>query len=272
MEIADLFKQMNPIMQALLATCFTWGVTALGAAYVFLSREPERRTMDILLGFAAGVMIAASFWSLLAPAIEMSEGKSVPAWLPATVGFMAGALFLRGFDWLLPHLHPGFPMNKAEGIKTSWQRSVMLVSAITLHNIPEGLAIGVAFGAVAAGLPSATLAGAVARAIGIGIQNFPEGMAVSMPLRREGMPRMKCFWYGQLSGVVEPIAGVFGAALVLIAQPVLPYALAFAAGAMIFVAVEDLIPESQAGRHADAATMGAIVGFAVMMTLDVALG
>jgi len=219
-----------------------------------------------------GVMIAASYWSLLAPAIEMSEGGSVPSWLPALVGFLAGAFFLRLIDRILPHLHPGMPIGEAEGIKTGWQRTTLLVLAITLHNIPEGLAVGVAFGAAAAGLESATLAGAVALAIGIGIQNFPEGTAVSMPLRREGVSRLKSFWYGQLSGIVEPVAGVVGASLVLIARPILPYALAFAAGAMIFVVIEELVPESQTKGHSHAATMGAILGFAVMMTLDVALG
>lgn len=196
----------------------------------------------------------------------------MPAWVPATVGFLLGAAFLRLVDFFLPHLHPGMPMDKAEGVKTQWQRTTLLVLAITLHNIPEGLAIGVAFGAVAAGFPSATLAAAVALAIGIGIQNFPEGTAVSMPLRREGMTRLKSFWYGQLSGMVEPIAGVIGAAVVLFARPLLPYALAFAAGAMIFVVIEELVPESQSGGHSHAATTGAMLGFAVMMTLDVALG
>ena len=225
-----------------------------------------------MLGFAAGVMIAASYWSLLAPAIEMSEGMSVPSWVPAVVGFLTGAFFLRLIDRILPHLHRGMKTNQAEGIKTSWQRTTLLVLAITLHNIPEGLAVGVAFGAAAVGLESATLAGAVALAIGIGIQNFPEGTAVSMPLRREKFSRMRSFWYGQLSGIVEPMAGVFGAALVIMARPILPYALAFAAGAMIFVVIEELVPESQTGGHSHAATMGAILGFAVMMTLDVALG
>ena len=270
--MVEWFVEQNPIIQALLATLFTWGVTALGAAGVFVARSPSRRTMDIMLGFAAGVMIAASFWSLLAPAIEMGEGGPLPAWVPAAVGFLLGAIFLRIVDKILPHLHMYAPVSEAEGIKTSWQRSVLLVMAITIHNIPEGLAVGVAFGAVAADLPSASLASAIALAIGIGIQNFPEGFAVSMPLRREGMSRGKAFWYGQASGVVEPIAGVVGAALVIIAQPILPYALSFAAGAMIFVVVEELIPESQSGGFADAATMGAIGGFTVMMILDVALG
>lgn len=272
MDTIAWFKQLNPVLQALIGTLFTWGVTALGAAGVFLARQPKRRTMDIMLGFAAGVMIAASFWSLLAPAIEMSEGGPLPSWLPPAIGFVVGTIFLRGLDLILPHLHLYKDVSEAEGIKTSWHRSILLVLAITLHNIPEGLAVGVAFGAAAAGFPAATIAGAVALAIGIGIQNFPEGLAVSMPLRREGMGRPKAFWYGQLSGVVEPIAGVLGAALVLIAQPILPYALAFAAGAMIFVVVEQLIPESQSGGHSDAATMGLVFGFTVMMILDVALG
>ncbi|MDF1545146.1 MAG: ZIP family metal transporter [bacterium] len=266
------FTEMHPVLQALMGTLFTWALTALGAAAVFLAKQPSRKLMDSMLGFAAGVMIAASFWSLLAPAIEMSESSPLPPYIPALIGFLLGAAFLRLLDMFLPHLHLNMPIEKAEGIKTSWQRSVLLVSAITLHNIPEGLAVGVAFGAVAVGLPEASMGGAVALAIGIGIQNFPEGLAVSMPLRREGLSRSKCFMYGQLSGVVEPMAGVLGAALVIIAQPVLPYALAFAAGAMIFVVVEELIPESQTGGHSDAGTMGAILGFAVMMTLDVALG
>ncbi len=266
------FTELSPVYQALMAGLFTWLVTALGAGTVFIAKEMKRQTLDTALGFAAGVMIAASYWSLLAPAIEMSQGKDLPAWVPATAGFLLGAAFLRIADMTLPHLHLFDPIEKAEGVKTTWHRTTLLVLAITLHNIPEGLAVGVAFGAVAADLPSATLAGALALAMGIGIQNFPEGLAVSMPLRREGMSRTKSFWYGQLSGTVEPIAAVIGASLVLIAQPVLPYALAFAAGAMIFVVVEEVIPESQSGGHSHSATMGAMIGFAVMMTLDVALG
>ena len=268
----DWFKELHPVMQALLATIFTWFMTALGAALVFPVKQMSRKVLDGMLGFAAGVMIAASYWSLLAPAIEMSEGQAVPSWVPAVVGFLTGAFFLRLIDKILPHLHPGLRTDQAEGIKTSWQRTTLLVLAITLHNIPEGLAVGVAFGAAAAGLESATLAGAIALAIGIGIQNVPEGTAVSMPLRREKFSRLRSFWYGQLSGVVEPVAGVLGAALVIVARPILPYALAFAAGAMIFVVIEELVPESQTGGHSHAATMGAILGFAVMMTLDVALG
>jgi ZIP family zinc transporter len=270
--IVTWFKGLTPIIQALLGTCFTWFVTALGAGLVFLFKSVNRKVLDGMLGFAAGVMTAASYWSLLAPAIEMAEESNLPAWVPATVGFLLGGVFLWGIDRVLPHLHLGYPMEEAEGIKTSWQRSVLLVLAITLHNIPEGLAVGVAFGALAAGLPAASLAGAVALALGIGIQNFPEGTAVSVPLRREGVPVLKSFWYGQLSGMVEPVAGVIGAATVILIRPILPYALAFAAGAMIYVVVEELIPESQLEKNTHIATIGAMLGFAVMMTLDVALG
>lgn len=266
------FSGLNPIMQALFATLFTWFLTALGAGLVFFFKSINRKVLDGMLGFAAGVMIAASYWSLLAPAIEMAAESSLPTWVPATVGFLLGGFFLWIADKILPHLHLGFPMEEAEGIKTSWHRSILLVLAITLHNIPEGLAVGVAFGALAADLPAATLAGAVALALGIGIQNFPEGTAVSVPLRREGLSRLKSFWYGQLSGTVEPIAGVLGAVAVILVKPLLPYALAFAAGAMIYVVVEELIPESQLEKNTDVATMGAMGGFAVMMTLDVALG
>ena len=270
--MANWFSGLNPILQALIATLFTWFVTALGAGLVFFFKTINRKVLDGMLGFAAGVMIAASYWSLLAPAIEMAEESSLPAWIPATVGFLLGGVFLYIADKIIPHLHLGFPMDEAEGPKTSWHRSILLVLAITLHNIPEGLAVGVAFGALASNLPSATLAGAIALALGIGIQNFPEGAAVSVPLRREGFSRLKSFWYGQASGMVEPIAGVIGAASVILIKPILPYALAFAAGAMIYVVVEELIPESQLDKNTDIATMGAMVGFAVMMTLDVALG
>ena len=272
MTMTEWFKALNPVLQALLATCFTWFLTALGSGVVFLFKSIKREILDGMLGFAAGVMIAASFWSLLAPAIEMAAESSLPSWIPATAGFLLGGGFLWLVDKVLPHLHIGFPMDEVEGIKTSWHRSVLLVLAITLHNIPEGLAVGVAFGALSANLPSATLAGAVALALGIGIQNFPEGAAVSVPLRREGVSLLKSFWYGQLSGIVEPIAGIVGAAAVILMRPILPYALSFAAGAMIFVVVEELIPESQLEKNTDIATMGAMVGFAVMMTLDVALG
>ena len=266
-------QQLNPVTQALIATGFTWGMTALGAAAVFVKKNISKRVLDFMLAFAGGVMIAASFWSLLAPAIYMTEceGK-IAAWIPAAVGFMLGGIFIRLIDRILPHLHIGYPIEEAEGIKTSWQRSVLLVLAITLHNIPEGLAVGVAFGAVAAGSEHASFAAAVALAIGIGIQNFPEGLAVSVPLRREGMGRLKSFWYGQLSGAVEPISAVIGAAAVIAMKPLLPYALSFAAGAMIFVVVEEVIPESQRSGNTDLATMATLIGFTVMMVLDVALG
>jgi len=266
------FSNLHPVLQALLATLFTWGMTAAGAALVFAGQDMKAKTLDGMLGFAAGVMIAASFWSLLSPSIEMAEMMGLPSWLPAVVGFLAGGIFLRVVDMFLPHLHIGFKVSEAEGVKTSWRRTTLLVMAITLHNIPEGLAVGVAFGAVAYDLPSATLAGAIALAVGIGIQNFPEGTAVSMPLRREGMSKGRSFWYGQLSGMVEPLAGVLGALFVLSARPLLPYALSFAAGAMIYVVVEEVIPEAQRGGNHDFATMGAMIGFAVMMFLDVWLG
>lgn len=270
--MGDWLGNLNPIVQALLATLFTWGMTAAGSGLVFFFRTIQRRVLDGMLGFASGVMIAASYWSLLAPAIAMTEEAGGVAWVPATVGFLLGGAFLWGVDKLLPHLHRGYPTEQAEGIKTSWQRSVLLVLAITLHNIPEGLAVGVAFGAAAAGMPAATIGAAVALALGIGIQNFPEGAAVSVPLRREGMSRFRAFFYGQSSGMVEPIAGVVGAAAVLLIRPILPYALAFAAGAMIYVVVEELIPEAQLESLSDVATIGAMLGFATMMTLDVALG
>ena len=269
----DFFQRFDPVTQALIATLFTWFVTAAGASLVFFAKRLHQGVMDGMLGLAAGVMIAASYWSLLAPAIELSGGS----WIPATIGFMAGGIFLYIVDKILPHLHPGLDISQAEGIKTSWQRSVLLVSAITLHNIPEGLAVGVAFGAVAHVTDSPEMArdmllGGIALAIGIGLQNFPEGLAVSMPLRREGMGRFKAFMYGQASGAVEPVAGVLGAWAVISMEPLLPYALAFAAGAMIFVVVEELIPESQRNGYTDFATLGAMGGFAIMMTLDVALG
>lgn len=262
----DWLQGFSPVTQALFGTLFTWLLTALGAATIFLARRPSRKLQDGMLGFAAGVMIAASYWSLLAPAIELSNGS----WVPAVVGFLLGGAFLRGIDLLLPHLHVYAEIP--EGHHSHWKRSVLLVTAITLHNIPEGLAVGVAFGAAAIGDSAYTLAGAVALAIGIGIQNLPEGLAVAMPLQRSGLSRWKGFMYGQFSGMVEPIAGVLGALAVIAARPILPYALAFAAGAMIFVVVEDAIPEAQSEGNNDVATMGAMVGFALMMTLDVALG
>jgi len=266
------FLSFNPILQAFIATLFTYGMTALGAGGVFLTKTINRKLLDMMLGFAGGVMIAASFWSLLAPSIEMAENNGQIGWFPAAVGFLAGGAFLFGVDKLLPHLHLESPIEEAEGVKTTWQRSVLLVFAITLHNIPEGLAVGVAFGAAAVGVGESLIPGAIALAVGIGLQNFPEGLAVSAPLRREGLSRSKSFFYGQASGLVEPIAGVLGALAVIVMQPILPYALAFAAGAMIFVVVEELIPESQASDNGDLATIGLLAGFTVMMILDVALG
>jgi zinc transporter, ZIP family len=262
----------NPILLALFATLFTWGMTALGSSMVFFFKTINQKLLNAMLGFAAGVMIAASFWSLLAPAINMAETNGQIPWVPAVIGFLLGGASLLGVDKLLPHLHLGLPTEKAEGIKTSWQRSILLVLSITLHNIPEGLAVGVAFGALSHNPEIGALTGAIALAVGIGIQNFPEGAAISIPLRREGLSRRKAFNYGQLSGIVEPMAGVLGAFLVLKVTLLLPYALAFAAGAMIFVVVEELIPESQRGGETDWSTIGAMLGFATMMLLDVALG
>jgi ZIP family zinc transporter len=268
----EFLLDYNPVFLALIATLFTWLLTALGSSMVFFFKTINKKILNSMLGFAAGVMIAASFWSLLKPAIEMAEESGTTAWMPALVGFLSGGAFLLLVDKLLPHLHSGLSIDKAEGIKTSWQRSVLLVLAITLHNIPEGLAVGVAFGALANNPDLGMLGGAVALALGIGLQNFPEGAAVSIPLRREGLSRFKAFNYGQLSGIVEPISGVIGAYLVLKMTPLLPYALSFAAGAMIFVVVEELIPESQTGNETDLSTIGAILGFATMMFLDVSLG
>ena len=268
--VLDFFERIDHIFAAFIATTFTWGLTALGASFVFFFKKMNRVVLDGMLGFTGGVMVAASFWSLLAPAIEMTEGEGFVKVIPAAIGFFLGAIFIFGLDKVLPHLHINF--KETEGIKSPWQRTTLLVLAITLHNIPEGLAVGVLFGGVAAGIPEASIAGAVTLAIGIGIQNFPEGIAVSMPLRRMGMSRWKSFMYGQSSALVEPIAGVLGAVAVTFFTPLLPYALAFAAGAMIFVVVEEVIPETQQDKNTDIATLGFIGGFIVMMMLDVALG
>ena len=269
-SIIHFFESIDPILAAFLATTFTWGLTAFGASFVFFFKSMNRVVLDGMLGFTGGVMVAASFWSLLAPAIEMSEGDGFIKVIPAAVGFLLGAVFIFGLDKVLPHMHINF--KETEGIKSPWQRTTLLVLAITLHNIPEGLAVGVLFGGVAAGIPEASIAGAVTLAIGIGIQNFPEGIAVSMPLRRMGMSRRKSFMYGQSSAIVEPIFGVIGAVAVTFFTPILPYALAFAAGAMIFVCIEELIPEAQRDGKTDSATVGAMLGFTLMMILDVALG
>lgn len=267
----EFLEGWHPIQQALAAGLFTWGMTAAGAGLVFFFKEVDRKILDGMLGFAAGVMIAASFWSLLAPAIEHSEESNpfLGGIIPVLFGFLLGGVCMRLIDLYLPHLHPGAPPEETEGIKTTWHRSMLLISAITLHNIPEGLAVGVAFGAAATG---DGIGAAIALAIGIGLQNFPEGAAVSLPLRREGLSRKESFWWGQLSALVEPIAAVLGAAVVVYMDPLLPYALAFAAGAMIFVVVEELVPEAHRGGNGDVATMGVMLGFSVMMVLDVGLG
>lgn len=273
-DVVAYFESISPVLAALYATLFTWFLTALGASVVFFFKSMNRTVLDGMLGFTGGVMVAASYWSLLSPAIDMSPGEGFTKVIPAAVGFVLGALFLFGLDKALPHLHINFKEEEKEGIKTKtpWQRTTLLVLAITLHNIPEGLAVGVLFGGVAAGIPEASIAGALTLAIGIGIQNFPEGIAVAMPLRRMGMGRKKSFMYGQSSALVEPVAGVVGAMAVTFFTPILPYALAFAAGAMIFVVVEEVIPETQQDKNTDIATLGFIGGFVVMMVLDVALG
>ena len=279
------FINQNPIIQALCAGLFTWFITAIGSGLVFFFNSSHRKALDISLGFTGGVMIAASFWSLLAPSIEYVEMQkelgltNMPSWLAPTIGFFLGALFLFGLDKIIPHLHIFEKKTNAEGVNTKWQKTILLVLAIAMHNIPEGLAVGVAFGAIASpeivnnlNVEIFTLGSAIALAIGIGIQNFPEGFAVSMPLRRQGMSKFKSWQWGQLSAIVEPIFAVIGAAIVLQVLPILPYALAFAAGAMIFIVVEEVIPESQKGGNTDLATMGLIAGFIVMMGLDVGLG
>jgi len=265
------FSAWNPIVQALIATLFTWLMTTVGASFVLGMKDIDRRLVELMLGFAAGVMIAASVWSLLIPAMDLAEADGLPRWMPALLGFIVGGLFMFGLDRILPHVHPGLSSEHAEGLTTSWSRSTLLFAALTLHNIPEGLAVGVAFGAVGQE-GGTTLAAAAALALGIGIQNLPEGTAVSLPLRGSGMSRSKSFVYGSLSGIVEPIAALVGAAAVAAARPILPYILAFAAGAMIYVVVEEVIPESQRGKNTDLATGGAMTGFALMMVLDVALG
>ena len=271
--LIQYLEGIGPVYSALLATIFTWGMTAAGAATVFLVRTVHRRFLDIMLGFTGGVMLAASFWSLLAPSIDYAQ-SSLPSmpWFPAAIGFTSGALFIFILDKLTPHLHINFGEEETEGVKTAWHRSTLLILAITLHNIPEGLAVGILFGAAAQGGGDIMMVSAITLAIGIGIQNFPEGIAVSMPLRRHGVSRFKSFWYGQLSAIVEPVAGVLGAVAVIYAEPALPYALAFAAGAMIYVVVEEVIPETQRDKFTDVAVLGFIAGFTIMMILDTSLG
>lgn len=266
------FDSQHPVLQALLAGLFTWGITALGAAIVFGFFSVRRKLLDGMLGFAGGVMLAASYWSLLAPAIDVSIEQGWWSWFPPAVGFLTGGAALWVVDKTIPHLHLGLPREAAEGPPTAWRRSILLVTAITIHNIPEGLAIGVAFGGASAGLATSSLGAAVALAIGIGLQNFPEGVAVALPLRGEGLSRTKAWMFGQLSAIVEPFAAVLGAAAVVYAAPVLPFALSFAAGAMVYVVVEELIPESQQAGNTDLATVSLMAGFTVMMCLDVALG
>eukprot|EP00092_Neocalanus_flemingeri_P028102 GFUD01030515.1.p1 GENE.GFUD01030515.1~~GFUD01030515.1.p1 ORF type:complete len:323 (+),score=96.19 GFUD01030515.1:417-1385(+) len=322
-----MLEGYSPVTQALLGTLFTWGLTALGAATAIFLRGNQRKFMDISLGFAAGVMLAASYWSLLEPALEMAAGLATYgengqwAFVPVSVGFFLGAAFVFGADLVmssigvgsspldlidkkvepdsespLPEQEPQFQMNGESGLRlrrvgagsevvsigeqeredeikkrSSWRRIMLLIVAVTVHNIPEGLAVGVGFGAIGR-TKSATFESARNLALGIGIQNFPEGIAVSLPLKAAGFSTAKAIWYGQLSGLVEPIAGVLGAALVSFIVPLLPYALAFAAGAMVYVVVDDIIPEAQSEGNGKAASWGAIVGFIVMMSLDVALG
>jgi ZIP family zinc transporter len=265
----DSFLSLSPVYQALIATLFTWAITALGAGTVFITRNVSNRFLNAMLGFAAGVMIAAAYWSLLAPSVELSKAGPLPVWLPPLIGFLLGGGVLWAIDRILPHLHLGFPEADIEGLPTSWKRSTLLMLAVTLHNIPEGLAVGVAFGAAASLSHIVTTASAIALAVGIGIQNFPEGIAIALPLRREGMSMGRSFWYGQLSGMVEPVAGVIGAAAVIVISPILPYAMSFAAGAMFYVVVEELIPECQREGNTNLPTVSAMLGFAVMMVLEV---
>ena len=259
-------ENISPIILSLLATLFTFSITALGSALVFLFKKVNKTLLDAMLGFAAGVMIAASFWSLLSPSIEMAKSLNMTSWLVASLGFLSGGILLFIGDKVFTLLDR--KQTKARSIK----RSLMLIISITLHNIPEGLAVGVAFGSIIYNLNGATLESASLLALGIGLQNFPEGTAVSVPLRREGMSRIKSFIYGSLSGIVEPIAGVLGALLVLKVQKLLPFLLAFAAGAMIYVVIEELVPESQANKKKDLMALFTLIGFSIMMILDVSLG
>ena len=263
--MVSILTNMNYTLMAFLATIFTWSITALGASIVFAFRKINKNIMDAMLGFSAGVMIAASFWSLLSPAIDMAISLNMIAWLVAFLGFFTGGLLLFIGDKIFDKLLKKENKNKIK-------RSLMLIFSITLHNIPEGLAVGVAFGSLAYGINGATLSSAIMLAIGIGLQNFPEGTAVSVPLLREGFSKKKAFFYGQLSGLVEPIAGVIGALLVIKVRTILPFLLAFAAGAMIYDVVQELIPESQTNKKKDLMALFTMIGFSIMMILDIALG
>jgi len=268
-DLLNLLKNNSPLTNTLYATIFTWFMTAAGASLVFFVKKANKKILETMLGFAAGVMIAASFWSLLSPSIEMSENLPFPKWLPPAVGFLIGGLFLRVMDAVIPHQHFGTSDEEIEGIPTNLKTNTLLLLAVTLHNIPEGLAVGVAFGALIKANSVAALSAAISLAIGIGIQNFPEGTVISLPLRASGMSKFKSFFYGQLSGAVEPLAAIAGVIFVTTFQKILPFALSFAAGAMIYVVVEEVIPESQEGDNTDLATLSLMLGFVIMMILDV---
>ncbi len=267
-DMFDWFSGLGHVWQALLATLFTWSFTALGAALVFFFREVNKNVLDSMLGFAAGVMTAASFWSLLSPAMELAGSLGMNVWLTALTGFLGGGVLLFAGDRAYEH----FSSHRSVAPCAPARRCLMLMASMTLHNIPEGMAVGVAFGSLAYGLEGATLASACMLALGVGIQNFPEGTAVSVPMFRDGASRGRAFFLGQLSAAVEPAAGVAGALLVLAARPLLPYLLSFAAGAMIYVVVQELIPESQTNERRGLMALFTLVGFSVMMVLDVALG
>lgn len=262
------FFMLNPILQAFIAGAINYLFTAAGASLVFLFNNYNKKVMDFILGFAAGVMIAASFWSLLNPAIEMASASGKIPWLVVSIGFLLGGFFLRLIDFIVPHLH--MAQEKPEGVKSNFKRIVLLILAITIHNIPEGLAVGVVFGSLNNNGPATNIFSAIVLSLGIGLQNIPEGVAVSLPLRGEGYSKARAFFYGQISGLVEPISALLGAVLVIIAKPILPYSLAFAAGAMIYVVVEEIIPEAQSSKNSDLATIGTLIGFVTMMILDVA--
>jgi ZIP family zinc transporter len=270
--LIEFVESTPPVWVALMAGTFTWLMTALGAAIVFFFKNVSRAVLDGMLGFTGGVMISISFWGLLLPGWKMSEGTGFDKALPIAIGFILGALFIFLLDKMLPHLHINFKEEEKEGIKTPWRRSTLLMLAITLHNIPEGLAIGVMFGGVAAGVAEATVTGAIVLTLGIAVQNLPEGIAISMPMRRNGASRWRSFNLGQLSASVEPIFALLGALAVAFFTPLLPYALGFAAGAMIFVVVEEVIPETQRDKYTDIATLSFIAGFVLMMVLDLTLG